>query len=343
METKDVFGFNYDGSWGTSGLDLWQHHDRGAMAVEVARGKAYFPEWNTVRWWLSHESFARDPQRFLANFEAGLAVFAQNGLVAIPILFNRWRDPVCDFGGVPLDHIVPGLSNWNMPGDIFSSVDTSDREIAPVEEIFGRYLDEVVGAHADDDRIYAWDMCNEPLMGPYGLDKASPIRAAELLWLTWVRDKCRAAGAKQLLTIGNYPDVETLEVTAPLCDVLSFHPYYIWSEDAPTSHLTSKASFERYLDECATIARDSGKGLIANETVTGARDDAKHVEIMRYSLGELRKRKIGFTIHALSHSLVADLHSDDFGPVGPLETMHFIEADGSLRAGHEAFNEFSPR
>jgi hypothetical protein len=63
---------------------------------------------------------------------------------------------------------------------------------------------------------------------------------------------------------------------------------------------------------------------------------------MRYTLGELAKRDIGFLVHALHHSLVADLHRDAYGPVGDPECLHFIEADGSLRAGHEAFNEFAP-
>ena len=45
MRCTDVHGFNYDGSWGTSGLDLWQHHDHGMMAVEVARGKRRTASW----------------------------------------------------------------------------------------------------------------------------------------------------------------------------------------------------------------------------------------------------------------------------------------------------------
>ena len=56
MRCSEVRGFNYDGSWGTSALDLWQHHDHGTMAVEIARAKAYFPGWNTVRWWMSEGS-----------------------------------------------------------------------------------------------------------------------------------------------------------------------------------------------------------------------------------------------------------------------------------------------
>ena len=91
------------------------------------------------------------------------------------------------------------------------------------------------------------------------------------------------------------------------------------------------------------IAERACKELIANETVWGARNDATHVEVMRYTLAQLTQRGIGFTVHALHHSLVADLHRDEWGPVGRPEWLHFIEADGSLRPGHEAFNEFGPR
>ena len=341
MESSEVFGFNYDGSWGSSGLDVWEHHDHGRMSVEIARGKAAFPEWNTARWWLSHEAYQRDPDRFLANFEGGLSIFASHGILVMPVLFNRWRDPVCDFGGVPLDHIVPGLSVWNLPDDLFSEITPTRRESTVVERLFADYLQGVVGAHADDERIYAWDLCNEPLMGSYIDDPDNPVRIAELRWLTWAHDTVKHLGAKQPTTVGNYPKVEALRLTEPISDVLSFHPYWMWNspEERPTS---TKEGFVQYLEDCLAIARESGKGLIGNETVWGATDDAKHVEVMRYTLGELRERGIGFTVHALHHSLIADLHRAEYGPVGWPETLHFIEADGTVRAGHEAFNEFAP-
>ncbi|HEY0373252.1 MAG TPA: hypothetical protein VGC94_00540 [Amnibacterium sp.] len=340
MNSSDVFGFNYDGSWGTSGLDVWQHHDHGRMAVEIARGKAAFPEWNTARWWLSHEAFQRDPQRFLANFEGGLSIFASHGIVVMPVLFNRWRDPVCDFGGVPLDHIVPGLSVWGLPDDLFSEITPTGREQAVVEEVFTDYLRAVVGAHVDDERISAWDLCNEPLMGSYIDDPDSPVRAAELRWLTWVRDSVKHLGAQQPLTIGNYAGLAPLRLTEPITDVLSIHPYWMWNRgDQPTG---TREGFEQYLDDCVAFAREAGKDLIGTETVWGAADDGRHVEVMRYTLGELRRRGIGFTVHALHHSLIADLHRGGYGPVGSSEVMHFIEPDGAVRTGHEAFNEFAP-
>jgi hypothetical protein len=312
------------------------------MGTEIARGKDYFPEWNTARWWLSQDAYQRDPARFLENFDAGLAIFARHGIVVIPVLFNRWLDPVCNFGGVPLDHIVPQLSAWNRADDLFASAEPAGRTLTPVEEVFRAYILDVVGRHSDDDRICLWDLCNEPLMGVYVDDPASPLRAAELRWLTWCYQMCKVVGAAQPLTVGNYPSSMALRLTASQSDVLSIHPYFQWNGSESQGEMATKSGFEKYLDDCVTFAREADKALLASETVWGARDDGKHVEVMHYTLGELVRRDIGFTVHALNHSLVSDLHRDEYGPVGHPEWLHFIEADGSLRAGHEAFNDWAP-
>lgn len=337
MKCSEVHGFNYDGSWGTSALDLWQHHDHGTMAVEIARGKRYFPGWNVCRWWMSEGSFQRNPERFLANFEAGLSIFARHDILVIPLLFNRWRDPVCDFGGVSLEHVVPGLSfASDRKEDLFASSEEDwSREPARIEKLHRAYLEAVIGAHRDDARIFCWDLCNEPLMGPYVEDPNSPIRAGELQWLTWCYKTCKRIGAVQPLTIGNYPGKTVIELTEPISDIISTHPYYVWnSPDA------DKARYEASLDDVVAFAQSKGKELLASETVWGAIDDRQHLEVMRYTLGELRKREIGFVVHALQHSLVADLHYAAYGPVGSPEVLHFVNPDGSLREGHEAWNEF---
>ena len=220
-----------------------------------------------------------------------------------------------------------------------------DAAIVRAEQLLqdaGGDLSDVVGRHRDDDRIVLWDLCNEPLMGGYVDDPGGPVRAAELRWLAWCRDVCRSLGATQPLTIGNYPSAAAVALTEPLSNVVSFHPYYTWNLNPDREPMADYAGFERHLDACVAIATAAGKDLLATETVWGARDDATHVAIMRYTLGELRKRGIGFTVHALHHSLVSDLRRDAYGPVGLPECLHFIEADGSLRAGHEAVNEFAP-
>jgi hypothetical protein len=342
MRCADVHGFNYGGSWGTSGLDLWQHHDHGLMAVEVARGKRYFPGWNVARWWLSEQAFQRNPERFLANFEAGLSLFAQHDILVMPLLFNRWRDPVCDFGGVALEHIVPSLSTMGAHGRsvIFDFDAAPDRPLSVIERLHLAYVEAVVGAHAGDTRIFAWDLCNEPLMGPYVTDADSAVREAEVRWLAWIYRTCKRIGAVQPLTVGNYVQPAAEELTEPISDFLSIHPYYIWNAPNPDALTGTKERYEAYLDSRVAFARNKGKELLATETVWGATDDARHLEVMRYTLGALKKRGIGFLVHALQHSLVADLHYASFGPVGWPEVLHFVNPDGSLRAGHQAFNEY---
>ena len=153
--------------------------------------------------------------------------------------------------------------------------------------------------------------------------------------------RLRAAGASQPLTVGNYNSLTAIRLTEPLSDFISFHPYYIpnWGERTTST----KPRFEGFLDDVQAYAAGVGKPhVLASETVWGSNDDAEHVEFIRHTLTELGRRDIGFAIHALNHSLIADLHSTAYGPVGRPGRLEFVEADGSLRPGHEVFNEFAP-
>jgi hypothetical protein len=98
LRTHDIFGFNYDGSWGSSGLDLWAHHDRDLMAIEIARGKRYFPEWNTALHVVQVYATRPDPgDRFLV----GCARVPVDPAQLVPVEID-----------VPLDR----LARWQGPG-----------------------------------------------------------------------------------------------------------------------------------------------------------------------------------------------------------------------------------
>jgi hypothetical protein len=126
------------------------------------------------------------------------------------------------------------------------------------------------------------------------------------------------------------------EKCSALMDVIIIHPYYIGEQ----SDTAKKAEFERLLDSFAALAKKQNKGIVASETCWGSLDDRWRVENIRYTMTELKKRGIGIIPHALHHSLVADLHLPEYGPVGPPGDLRFINADGSLRKGHEVYNDF---
>jgi hypothetical protein len=310
-----VRGFNYQPSYGSSGFELWQNFDARLIEIELGRGKHYFPKINTLRWWQSWDSFIRNPSRYADHFETTLSIAEKFGLAVMPVLFNRWHTSSIDYGGIYIDDFLPGAS------------------LIQKAKMFDAFLEALVGRHKDDPRILAWDLCNEPFFyGPQFPQKAI-VMEAERAWLKSLRDTCKALGVQAPITVGivgMWP-----EAIDPLCDVLSIHAYLGNNSEA------ARKSFAQSLDGAAAFARKAGKPLLATECCWGSLDDKVRVELIRNTLAELKQRNIGWTAYLLHHSLVADAHRPQFGPLSKhAGNLAFIEADGSLRPGHEVFNEF---
>ncbi len=319
MDYSKISGFNYQPSYGSSGFELWQKFDEAIIDKELGLGKKYFPKMNAIRLWLSWNSFIRNPERFSNNFEIALTIAAKYDLVVMPVLFNRWHDSVLDYGGIYIDHFLPRVS-WVQSKDMF----------AP-------YLEAIVGKHASDPRVFAWDLCNEPFSYSCPPDDIPEIVKAEYGWLEEIYNTCKRLSAEAPITVGIHPGhrLRGIQQIEPISDILSIHPY--WTADSPPH---KKSAYEKLLDEYVAFADEVKKPLLATETCWGALDDEKRVEIIRYTLGELKKRKIGWLVYLLHHSLIADAHRPEFGPVGAPGNLLFIEADDTLRPGHEVFNDF---
>jgi hypothetical protein len=314
---SQVRGFNYQPSYGSNGFELWQKFDARTIEIELGRGKKFFPRMNALRWWQSWDSYVRDPKRYADNFEATLRIAAKLNLAVMPVLFNRWHDATLDYGGVYIDHFLPG-SSW-----VYTS------------NLFDTYVKTIVGGHKDDPRILAWDLCNEPYSYGMPRDKMLPaIVEAETKWLQRLYHQCKEFGAKASLTVGIHPGVPP-EFVNSMSDVLSIHPYWVHSNKE-----AGKAAYEKQLDNEIAFARKVQKPLLATECCWGSLDNAVRVESIRYTLTQLKKREIGWLAYLLHHSLIADAHGLGHGPVGGPENLSFIEPDGLLRPGHEIFNDF---
>ncbi len=313
---SQVKGFNYQPSYGSSGFELWQKFDAKTIDLELGQGKRYFPGMNALRWWQSWNSFLRDPKRYAENFDTTLEIAEKYGLVVMPVLFNRWHSAELDYGGIYIDHFLPRAS-WVQRAGMFDA-----------------YLAALVGGHQHDPRILAWDLCNEPYAYSCPREQIPHIAEAETNWLKRLHDTCKKLGAQAPITVGIHPGVP-LEMVDPICDVLSIHPYWVHNRKN-----ADKQAYEKKLDAEVAFAAGVGKPLIATECCWGSLDDAVRVESIRYTLEQLKKRGIGWLVYLLHHSLIADAHRPEFGPLGSPGNLAFIEADGSLRPGHEVFNEF---
>jgi hypothetical protein len=312
---RDMRGFNYQPSYGSSGFELWQEFDRQTIDKELAQGKRLFPKIREIRLWLSWDSYIRNPQLFEERFEAALACASAHGLVVMPVLFNRWHDYVLDYGGIYIDHLL-------LPGD-------------KRRKLFERYLESVVGKHAGDARIFAWDICNEPVLTALSPTWTESLRDAEYSWLKDVFSSSKELGAKAPLCVGVGLSLKELKYVEPLSDVLTVHPYFI-NSDAKFDLAAGLPA----LDSIVEFANQVKKPLLASETCWGSLDDTARAAIVRSTLEELRKRDIGWLAYVLHHSLIADAHRPEYGPMDHAGNLSFIEADGSLRPGHGVFNDF---
>lgn len=318
LNLSTLRGFNYQPSYGSTGLEMWTSFNESLISHEIALGKAYFPQFNAVRWWLSFDAWQRNPRTFLEKFERTLQIADRFGIAVMPVLFNRWHDGTMDYGGIYFESI--GGGHWK-----------KDETHA-----HRTYMEQVVGGHAADPRIFSWDLCNEPF-GITGRRFPDGMNL-EFGWLESLYKYCKMFRAEAPVTVGIHMNdkLDGLKFIEPISDILSIHPYCI--PDGPNR--TEKADFEKLLDDCVEYAGSVGKALVASETCWGSLDDAARAANVAYHLGELKKRGIGWLAYALHHSICPDLHRLEFGPLGEPGNLAFIEADGTIRPGHEVFNDY---
>lgn len=326
MDYSQVKGFNYQPSYGRNGLELWRNFDAETIRRELGRGKEHFPGMNAIRFWLSWDAFIyadnAGRSQFCSNFETSLTIATDFDLKVMPVLFNRWHNEHLDYGGIYVDHFFPDTWGGAWAGKGFNGFLKRCRT----------YVDAVVRAHVGDERILSWDLCNEPFgYGNLRDENVQPLLNSEYAWLEAQYEHCKELSVSAPVTVGAHWGTP-IDLLEPISDLLSIHPYWKYGED--------KATYESHLDADLEFAKKVGKPLLSTETCWGHLDDQKRVEIIRYTLGEHAKRGIGWIVYLLHHSLIADAHRPEFGPVGDPMTLAFIEADGSLRPGHQVFNEF---
>jgi hypothetical protein len=183
---------------------------------------------NTVRVFLQDQLWLSDAPGFQRRLNEFLTIAARHHIKPLLVLFDSCWEPNPHLG--PQHPPIPGVHNsgWvQSPG--------KERLLNhAVEPELKAYVQGVVGAFANDDRILGWDVWNEPDNG--GRDKPVDVaakvkRVNELLPQVFVW--ARSAHPTQPLTsgvwTGNWSDPAMESVTTKIqlaeSDVISFHNY----------------------------------------------------------------------------------------------------------------------
>ncbi|MEL1264449.1 cellulase family glycosylhydrolase [Pseudoxanthomonas putridarboris] len=228
-----LLGANYTTSNAINQLEMFQAATFDPVAIDRELGWAREKfGMNTMRVYLHDLLWQQDPKGFVKRLDQFLAIAAKHDIRPMLVLFDSCWDPDPVLG--PQHRPIPGVHNsgWLQSPGRHQLVDPAN------DAHFRAYVQGVVGAFANDKRVLAWDVWNEP-DNPGGgsyMDKQLPSEQARIEeLLPKVFEWARAKKPIQPLTSGVWigddwsPGAKTLNAIQRTqleqSDVISFHSY----------------------------------------------------------------------------------------------------------------------
>jgi hypothetical protein len=254
-------GANFLPSTAINELEMWQAETFDPATIDRELGWAEGIGMNTMRVFLHNLVWEQDPKGFDRRVDEFLAIAARHHIRPVFVLFDSCWDPHPKLGSQHPP--IPGVHNsgWvQAPGTEI----LSDPAQYPRLE---RYTKGVVSAFANDPRILAWDLWNEPDNGDAeSYAKGDPKNKNEIILklVPQVYEWARSQHPSQPLTSGLWHgDWSSLEKMTPLAriqieqsDIISFHNYG-WPEDFE-AHVKMLEQFHRPLLCTEYMARGNG-------------------------------------------------------------------------------------
>jgi hypothetical protein len=230
-----IVGANYLPANAVNELEMWQPESFDPVEIDREFGWAESLGMNSMRVFLHNLPWERDERGFQRRIDQFLAIASKHHIRPVLVLFDSCWDPYPKAG--PQRPPIPGVHNsgWvQAPGrDILS-----DPKQYPHME---SYVKGVVGAFANDSRILAWDVWNEPdndNAGAYGKVELKNKGDLVLVLLpqafSWARSVHPTQPLTSALWTGDWSSLGTMSPVARVqveqSDVISFHNYG-WPEE----------------------------------------------------------------------------------------------------------------
>ncbi len=245
-------------------LEMWQADSFDEKTIDRELGWAEGIGMNTMRVFLHNLLWEQDPEGFKKRIDIFLTIAARHHIRPMFVLFDSCWDPYPKLG--PQHPPIPGVHNsgWvQAPG---AAVLEDSSQYPKLEQ----YVKGVVGAFANDPRILAWDIWNEPdngNMGSYAKEEPRDKDEIVLKLLPQVFAWVRSVHPTQPLTSGVWRgDWTSLDAMPPMArvqiensDVITFHDYD-WPEHFEKS-LHELEQFHRPLICTEYMARGNGSTI----------------------------------------------------------------------------------
>lgn len=151
------FGANYNNRDAINQLEMWQAETFNPAQIDEELGWAAAIGMNSMRVYLHNLLWEQDSESFLSRIEQYLTIADKYGISTTFVLFDAVWDPVADLGKQPEARPRVHNSGW-VQSPPARQLMNGDRYYRQGKE----YVQGVLEHFRDDDRIYMWDLYNEP-------------------------------------------------------------------------------------------------------------------------------------------------------------------------------------
>ncbi len=230
-----LIGSNFTPSDAINQLEMWQAATFDQNEIDKELGWAQSVGMNTMRVFLHDLLWQQDAPGFRQRIDTFLTISAKHKIRPIFVLFDSCWDPFPKLGAQRAPKRGVHNSGWvQSPGA------NALQDPAQYPRL-KQYVVGVIGAFANDPRVLAWDLWNEPNNtnhDAYGSVELKNKPELVLALLPQVFDWARSANPSQPLTSGVWEgDWSSSQKLSPMqhiqleqSDVISFHNYS-WPED----------------------------------------------------------------------------------------------------------------
>ena len=257
-----LVGSNYIPASSINQLEMWQEPTFDPQQIDKELGWAEAIGMNTMRVFLHDLLWQQDAAGFRKRLDTFLTIAATHHIRPVLVLFDSCWDPQPQVG--PQHPPIPGVHNSGWVQSPGKAALGNDAEYPRLKT----YVQGLVGAFANDDRILAWDVWNEPSNtngDAYGKVELKDKRTYVLTLLPLVFGWARSAQASQPLTSGLWEGADwsspakmdpIARVQIEQSDVISFHNYG-WPEDFE-EHVAILETYHRPVLCTEYMARGAG-------------------------------------------------------------------------------------
>lgn len=248
-------GFNYIPAYAINYTAMWDKTSFDPAAIDRELALAENIGLNCLRAVLQYAVYEDDPAYFLKTLDTFMSVCKRHKIKFMPALFDD-----CVFG---LEHDpktgkqpepLQGWYAWAWspsPGHSMVIDSTTHPKIE-------KYVKDVMGHFKNDDRIFIWDLYNEPTNGGLGTTTLPLLKKV----ITWARE----VNPSQPLTVGVWNDNQRLnEIATGGSDIISFHNY--GSKEKLEKHIGELKKYNRPLINTEWMNRPAGSTIKDNLAV----------------------------------------------------------------------------